>query len=161
MPRLIRLHEYRTVDKSTWGGGPWDAEPDKVQYRDESTGLACLAVRSSRLGCWCGYVGVPPEHPLHGVDFDNEAVRSVEVHGGLSFSGACSPSETPDRGICHVPEPGAPEVWWLGFDCGHAWDVSPLMAERYGVAPDQTYRTLAYVERELVGLASQLAEAIR
>lgn len=49
--------EYRTADKSQWGEGPWTAEPDKRQWRDEATGLPCLIVRGPH-GAFCGYVGV-------------------------------------------------------------------------------------------------------
>lgn len=31
--------EYRTKDKSTWGDGPWQQEPDKKQWQDAATGL--------------------------------------------------------------------------------------------------------------------------
>jgi hypothetical protein len=34
--------EYRTIDKSQWGPGPWQDEPDKKQWQDEATGLPCL-----------------------------------------------------------------------------------------------------------------------
>ncbi len=37
--------EYRTVDKTGWGEGPWQSEPDKRQWQDEATGLPCLIVR--------------------------------------------------------------------------------------------------------------------
>ena len=38
--------DYRTVDKTTWGAGPWQDEPDKKQWRDE-TGFPCLIVRNN------------------------------------------------------------------------------------------------------------------
>jgi hypothetical protein len=46
--------EYRTIDKSAWGPGPWTDEPDKVQWTDTATGLPCLAKRNPRGGHWCG-----------------------------------------------------------------------------------------------------------
>lgn len=42
-----------------WGPGPWDGEPDKMQWTDPATGLDCLIVRNT-LGALCGYVGVTP-----------------------------------------------------------------------------------------------------
>lgn len=36
--------EYRTIDKTAWGDGPWLNEPDKKQWQDVETGLPCLAV---------------------------------------------------------------------------------------------------------------------
>lgn len=141
------------------GSGPWSNEPDKVSWIDDDTDLDCLAVRN-RMGTWCGYVGVPPGHRLHGVDFDDATMADgsyIEVHGGLTFSDGCDKTENPAEGICHVPAPGRPDdVWWLGFDCNHAWDLAPCALWR--PLPTQVYRDLAYVEREVARLAAQLAE---
>jgi len=143
------------VSKSTWDEGPWQTEPDRKEWRDEATGLPCLIVRSPVTGSLCGYVGVPPDHPWHGKDHD---AIDVQVHGGLTFSAPC------DKGglICHVPQPGEPaDVWWLGFDCAHAFDLMPginaLLPERHLV--DCTYRDMAYVERQCAQLAAQVAES--
>lgn len=68
--------EWTTIDKSEWDRGPWDDEPDKVQWVDEVAGLDCLIVRN-RGGALCGYVGVPGGHPLFGVGYSTE----VEVLG--------------------------------------------------------------------------------
>lgn len=94
--------EYRTKDKSKWPRGPWDDEPDKVQWQDEATGLPCLIVRSP-VGALCGYVGVPPDHPWHGKEYDDEALIGVEVHGGLSFAAFCQPGPE-NQSICHKEE---------------------------------------------------------
>lgn len=89
----------------------------------------------------------------------------VDVHGGLTFAGMCRETEGPHRGICHVPFPGdADRVWWLGFDCAHAWDHCPddvARSEKGGIwtiMPDSHYRTLGYVEAQCRKLAAQLAE---
>lgn len=81
----MKTIEYRTVDKSKWERGVWDAEPDKMQWLDEATGLPCLITRNHG-GAWCGYVGVPPEHPAHGKDYNDV---DVSVHGGLTFANRC------------------------------------------------------------------------
>lgn len=65
----MKTIEYRTIDKSSWPRGPWDAEPDKRQWQDEATGLPCLIVRVDHSGHLCGYVGVPPKHPLYEVSY--------------------------------------------------------------------------------------------
>lgn len=150
---------YATIDKSSWGEGAWQDEPDKVQFIDEATGMPCLAVRQAHSGHWCGYVGVHSEHPLRGRSYDDEAVYSLEVHGGITFAGGCSPGDEATS-VCHVPEPGEPDdVWWLGFDCMHAWDLSPAMAARYPDLQDAEtrYKTLGFVRDECAHLASQLA----
>lgn len=115
----MKTLEYRTIDKSPWGAGPWDIEPDKMQWRDEATGLPCLIVRNHG-GAWCGYVGVADGHPLYRVGYSDvaklpkETLRQmleargvldlyaddlekgdvrvesiIDVHGGLTFSDDC------------------------------------------------------------------------
>lgn len=158
----MKTIEYRTIDKSEWPRGAWDDEPDKKQWADPTTGLPCLARRHERWGNWCGYVGVPKSHPLHGHTYDD---LDLEVHGGLTFSAACGHGEDPARGICHVPDPDEPDdVWWFGFDCHHAWDYAPgvgveLPESLRRHTPEGNYRDLAYVEAQIAGLAQQLAAA--
>lgn len=77
---------YTTMDKSTWGDGPWQHEPDKVQWTDEATGLPCLAVRN-RFGAWCGYVGVDEDHPWHGLGCDDKAPGPAPDLVGRSADG--------------------------------------------------------------------------
>lgn len=114
---------WATVDKSGWGPGPWQDEPDKEQWADGATGYACLLKRGP-VGALCGYVGVPAGHPWHGVGYD-DIEPYPEVHGGLTYSSLCQ--EGPEgETICHVAAPGEPEpLWWLGFDCAHAFDTWP------------------------------------
>lgn len=148
----MKTIEYRTIDKRKWGHGPWQEEPDKVQWKDEVTGLPCLAVRNPRCGHWCGYVGVAEGHPYFGKSYFD---CDVEVHGGLSFAAFCRPEENLEGSVCHVPEPGEPDhVWWLGFDCAHAFDTLPAFP---GVAvPGSSYKSLDYVKDQCARLAQQL-----
>lgn len=164
--------EYRTIDKSSWGIGPWQDEPDKMQWQDEETGLPCLIVRGP-VGALCGYVGVAEGHPWHGHEYskplrpaeageDEWMVDSPEsrirVHGGLTFSAFCRESDDESKGICHRPAPGEPDhVWWFGFDCAHCDDHSPLMKSLYG---DDIYRNVEYVQEQCRELARQLAAVI-
>jgi len=144
--------------------GVWDNEPDKIQWVDDKTDLDCLMLRS-RFGNWCGYVGVARRHPFHGIDYQ---MINVDVHGGLTFAGLCTPGE-PIDGICHIAEPGREtEPWWLGFDCGHYMDYQPGMAATMAeVLKEPTYRdlyetghyrTVEYVRNEVTELARQLWE---
>ena len=163
--------EYRTVDKSEWGPGPWQDEPDKMQWADPATGLPCLIVRGP-VGALCGYVGVAPDHPAHGKNYDHwsygadgepsalepieEAINGLQAHGGLTFAGACGHGDDPARGICHIPGDGEPDtVWWFGFDCAHCGDLSPDMGRRR--RDEGVYRDLAYVRDQVAALAAQLA----
>lgn len=132
------------IDRSTWGEGPWDGEPDVAEWIDGATGYLCFARRGSGdLGSWCGYVAVPPEHPLYGVDYDDV---QVEAHGGLTFS------EEWQRFGLYV----------FGFDCAHSGDLIPGLfrfRELFGDTlpnPPGTYRTLDFVRAECTALAAQL-----
>lgn len=149
--------EYHFTDKSTWpSDGPWNSEPDKIQWLDEASGLPCLIVRGPS-GALCGYVGVPSNHPLHGKDYDQaHSAADIEVHGGLTFAGSCH--HTPDNtSICHIPEEGEPDdVWWLGFDCAHSGDVSPAY-DRFARIHD-SYKNIRYVTNEVQSLARQLKQ---
>lgn len=168
----MRVYEG-VVDRTDWSAGPWDGEPDKVQWVDEASDLDCLAVRHPSAGSWCGYVGVPPGHPLHGKCWED---LDLVGHAGVNFSAPCEEGRWNEaRGICHVPEPGrAEDVWWFGFDCEHSRDLAPgsyarmramdqLLGENLAdlLAPGLTYRTLDYVKQEVARLAQQLVAAGR
>jgi hypothetical protein len=173
--QAVKERVYTTHDKTDWGDGPWQTEPDKVQWKDEATGFPCLVVRN-RGGAWCGYVGVPPGHPYFEVEYGDVPYDRADVHGCLTFSDHCHEGPE-DSSICHVPDPGEPDnVWWLGFDCAHSGDLSPAH-EAYnrkraveeiakggtgwpwlplGDYPE-TYCDLTYVRAQVRHLALQLA----
>jgi hypothetical protein len=166
---VTTAHEERTYTfdhHKELPDGPWVDEPDKIQWVDEATGLDCLIVRN-RTGALCGYVGVPESHPAYGVDFDDmyEKYPDINVHGGLTFSNVCAEDEG-DEAVCHVPYPGrSANVWWLGFDCAHAWDLVPGMLVLHAALPDlpqrrgDVYRDVDYVRAQVTELAAQLASA--
>lgn len=134
--------------------GAWNREPDRVEWREEMTGLVCLALRHPQSGHWCGYVGVPAGHPWHGKHYDDVA---VEVHGGLTFANACQAGSLGEHRVCHTPEPGEPDhLWWLGFDCAHSGDVSPVWSNRFRRMPFETYKTLSFVRGQCESLARQV-----
>ena len=174
---MTTTRTYTTIDKSGWGEGPWQDEPDKVQWTDKETGLPCLAKRIPHSGHWCGYVGVSEGHPMFEMPYDDVRFPRNDdedgwpnVHGGLTYADHCQEGPE-DATICHVPEPGQPDhVWWLGFDCAHSGDFSPAyrvrMAELakenpiFGESPydrQETYKTLGYVQDECASLAAELA----
>lgn len=151
----MKTLEWTTEDKSKWGPGEWQNEPDKKQWIDQETGLPCLIVRGPS-GALCGYVGVDELHP----HFENEySDVDVEVHGGLTFAGFCAKTDDPSKHICHMVEPGENDrVYWFGFDCAHAWDLSPSMNQYdfHRAREEETYRNIHYVEQEVASLAKQL-----
>lgn len=147
---------WQTVDRSKWEYKDVDAsEPDKAQWA--AHGLDCLIVRGPS-GALCGYVGVPESHPCFGVGYENV---DVEVHGGLTFADRCQPTDDPAKHICHMEEFSVNKtVWWLGFDCAHAWDICPAYqrAEFLFSFMEETYKSFPYVQQQVEKLAAQLAE---
>lgn len=120
-------------DRSIWPSGPWSCEPDELFWQESSTGYSCL-IRRATLGNLCGYVAVPLGHRLYG---DEDAGRELNVHGGVTFTGH------------HFDM----EAWVVGFDCGHAGDLSPGVPFLFD---RDRYRDFAYVKAECESLAAQL-----
>lgn len=160
--------------KSDWRPGPWHDEPDKIVWVDPVTNFDCMVVRN-HLGGLCGYVGLPPGHPWHGLDYNecpygekcssesrwcqHTLESQLDAHGGITFASACQEGGP----ICHVARRGRPsEVWWLGFDCAHAGDYLPGMealSESINLPSPQfggeRYKDLNYVVVEVQQLALQ------
>lgn len=109
-------------------------------------GFPAVARFDEELGVYNGYVGVPPKHPLHGVDYtersnflippeDSEPVGKRSPCTLLFMSlgdwkrvpqsvfnvhGSINFSQ---KGTGTYPDNGYfPGHWWFGFDCGHAGD---------------------------------------
>lgn len=166
------------LDRSQWPKGPWDDEPDILEWIDEDSGLNCKMLRGPG-GHWCGYVGVPKGHPAFGMSYDpieyetipepvefwrrhvtkrvEYAVRELEAHGGLTYAA------TENDGL-----------HWFGFDCAHSDDLCPAYEstwaslKKHGLSlrgmrltfDEAVYRDLKFVKNECRELAAQLA-AIR
>lgn len=166
------MKTYTTRAKDDWGSGPWQHEPDKMSWTDPDTDLPCLIVRNPG-GALCGYVGVEPGHPWHGISYGEHIGEScgaewcyehtpegiIDVHGGITYSGPCAHSDDEAVGICHVPDPGrSDDVWWFGFDCAHYMDLCPgdITSRQIPIA-GETYRDVPYVQNEVRKMARQLA----
>lgn len=114
------------VDRSFWHPGPWDAEPqDEVNWKHR--GKHCH-MRRGPAGQWNGYVQVWGTK----ASFDH-----LDVHGGVTFGPSSLPGKTGT---------------WIGFDCAHAWDSTPLISSL--VVPGE-YRTRQWVMAETERLAEQ------
>lgn len=141
-------------DKTTYGPGPWQDEPDQLDF--ESHGFACRIIRPHH-GALCGYVGVPVGHPWHGKGYDD---IEVSIHGGLTYASGQYPS-----GEQATPAT-VPPLWWIGFDCAHGGDLCPgLKAQLRDLGHDpidtgEVYRDTAYVRGEVESLACQAAGAV-
>jgi hypothetical protein len=131
---------------------PWEHEPDNEEWVHELTGYKCTVWRHPTFGHLNGYVAIPSGHKGHGFNYDWFNDKDVEVHGGLTYS-----DEDKETG-----------EWVVGFDCGHAGDLSPRMLVnmmKYAdEAPDlveyrlreEKYRTFDWVREEVCSLARQL-----
>jgi len=136
--------------------GAWDAEPNRMEW--EHQGLQCLLVRHEHSLHWCGYVGIPPSHPLFGKTY-GEVGNLLDAHGEVNFSNECAGV------VCHIPKEGdVDDLWWFGFDCGHTWDLSPTWLDSSvsdslrRLLKDKTYRDTAFARAHVSSLAEQLAK---
>jgi len=145
------------VDRTDWPEGPWDNEPDRAEFI--AYGFPCIAVRN-KIGAWCGYVGIMPNHPLRDKSYNNiyEMELDIVVHGGLTFS---------DYGEFPMSHSALEnyKVWTYGFDCAHAGDLVPgmlAMSIKYnmptGFFYHESYRTFEYCKNEIRHLARQLRD---
>lgn len=144
----MEYKEWRYEDKSEWGPGPWQSEPDRVQWRDEITSLPCL-IRRGASGALCGYVGIGPNHPYYSSRGTSILDDLLNVHGGITFFSTCGGDEL---GFCPIFSEDQEETTrWVGFDCAHADDLIPGYSCSNG-----TYRDIDYVSAEVQRLAVQL-----
>lgn len=119
-------------------------------------------VTTNGLAVRCGYIRIPPGHPWHGKHYSE---IHADAHGGVNFS-------EPDL---HCGKGGKDDAWWLGFDCGHAYDArdptlpgyrpeyDEIFSERNTPPgwPRMTIKSTAYVEAECWRLIDQAAAAAR
>ena len=167
-----------------------------VEREFEHAGYKCV-VAFGAIGHRCGYVGVPKIHPLYGKGYDDyleikksdigdreisgifpllgacldedERIRIeayFQCHGGITYAGGGENSEYPIKS----------DLWWFGFDCGHAGDKADLdyaimkfpnrreqliirksIEDKYPIDGD-IIRTESYVAEECEKLAEQLKE---
>ena len=125
---------------------PWEDEPDSLEA--ESHGFTIRLRRNTELGTWCGYVIIPADHPWHGLSYGD--LTDVRVHGGVTYSG---------NEVFHLE-------WAVGFDCGHAFDLVPMLVSgKFAGTPLETetgtYRDMPYVLDEARHLAEQAHNAQR
>lgn len=134
---------------------PWESEPDVVSR--DSGAYHVIAYRNPQMKHFCGYVGVRKTHPLYGKHYDDKELWETHVHGGLTFSDKARFSDVFKN-----------KCWYFGFDCAHAGDLVPKMAEIRSKMPYEDefvslfsgdeYRDLHYVQSELESLVGQLKD---
>lgn len=160
---------------------PWENEPNEVFFTH--LGLPCCIVRHVSFGHLCGYVGVDPGHPFHGLNYD------AQIEGAKEFlKQAMQHPKAPalwtelyelrEQGVlgetislCTLMDvhggltyaDNAPPIkvegydgyWWFGFDCAHLGDLVPILANS-SFHQRGEYRTFEYVKDQVRRLAEQL-----
>jgi hypothetical protein len=172
---------FRVEDRHPEGEGPWKMEADKVAWKDPATGMDCIIRRSKRGGYLCGYVGVPPQHPLFGFEGSALEALGIHPHGGVDHGAPCEEWEPEPISVCHVRDQNATKkrnsaraaaaadidrqhdhAWWFGFSCNKPGDLQPsrldaspsVRGSRVGLK--SVYRNETYVLGHVVDLAAQL-----
>jgi hypothetical protein len=131
----------------------------KVELESEYKGYKYV-VTFGMYGFRCGYAGVGRSSPLYGSDYTS-AEEFFQVHGGLTY--AKGNSEYPIKS----------DLWWFGFDCGHAEDgidVDKIL--EYGLMSEaecrnsiKSYegwevRSVEYVEQECKNMIDQIINIV-
>jgi hypothetical protein len=141
VPELHAIPASAFPPKSDWGPGPWQDEPDRDEWIDRKTGLACRARRAAA-GHWCAYVGVLPSHPLYERD-----VR--EQREDVTWAELCIPGSPVEA------------RWWFGIHARVSGIPSPGRAslEHHRPSSEETarYVPLADMRARCAELAAWLS----
>lgn len=100
-------------------------------------GYKCVVI-FNKMGFRCGYVGVQPEHPWWGKNYDEYGPEEIQCHWGLTYSG-------------HGENFSNDNLWYFGFDCGHYGDGTEISkAKEYGLVDnDRTYIIIKTFEDQM------------
>ena len=144
---LVSLYDqYKLIEPHR----PWEGEPDRAEWEDESTGLQGRIIRNEITHTLCGYVGVTSGE-LVGVDYNDlvmlgDGWDDYSPHGGFTYSGRDGDNRN---------------VWWFGFDTAHADDFLPGIFVKMRMVggvdgsklihsiPTENYRTWEFVDAEI------------
>ena len=100
----------------------------------------------------CGYVGVPADSFLAGLDYGDDKL-DVSVHGGLTYSENTGSTDS---------YPISSTDWFFGFDCAHCDDgIIELSEYELKFYLNQSPpKSLDFVVTECESLAEQLAKIL-
>lgn len=148
MPRLNHSGNpiMSLIDKSEWGDGPWQDEPDLAWWGLGS--MTGLVQRVEFSGSLCGYVVLPPKHRLSGTPARD--LEHMRVHGGVTWSGSLVELGEFDMAPA--------QSWVIGFNASHHCDYLPAYALNAGLNPigdPKDYKDMAYMRRQVIRLAAQ------
>lgn len=136
-------------------------EPDRIQWRDEKTGLYCLMVRHPQLGVWRGYVGVPEDHSFYWRGYQD---CEFMVFHEVNYSAAFDASEGGDIYYLDVVSGSRVPLWFFGFAAESINDYIPEVhspANSNIRLPQGQYKDLGFIRTEVTSLAQQLGPGPR
>ncbi len=125
--------------------GPWNEEPDEVEF--QRAGLDCAVLRVGWSGHLCGYVRLPEElvESFRAAEYSWEMANGqIRIHGGLTWR-----------------DYDCEGNMWVGFDCAHSQDASPRDYYLGQARTGSTYKTFAWVSDETRRLADQIAAIVQ
>lgn len=103
-----------------FGPGDWANEPDFILWQDAHTSLYCAIIRSPVMGNLCGYVAVPETHPLYR---KSEHAVHIDCEKPINYANASIAGNYENYQA--IESPLEDKLWWFGFDCMHASDLTP------------------------------------
>ena len=141
-----------------FGPGEWVDEPDIALWVNCETAFLCMILRHEDMGHLCGYVCVPPTHPVHGLDYGTVMEMFEGVPVELTFSDWFE--ESPPYCLTPFFKGIETKFWVLGFDNGHFSDLVPGMVMKMPNLRSSraTYKNIPYTRRVAGKLALWLDE---
>lgn len=164
---------------------PKEYIPKELDYYVEGD-FPCSIWRN-KMGVLCGYIGVPRGHPWYGEEYSEinahvhggitytehelyghpNTVTRLQDRVEHASDGVMRDfyQRHLDRELDHqgdsreFPHVTGLDIWWLGFDCGHAYDYIPALSMIPNITTKECFRDEEYVRKEITSLVSQAAKA--
>lgn len=153
-------------DKSSWGPGEWQNEPDYHEFVYK--GYHCFCKRVMFSGHWCGYVELPLDIAQKFCLLDKKMWEiDIDCHGGITYNENFLPPDGEESEFFR----------YIGFDCAHSEDICPKMEQDLNLFRDkefknklnelreflpfkQTYKNLEFLIEQLRYMVDQIEDKI-
>lgn len=126
-------------------------EPEFIEWKEK--GYRCMISRNPKFGNYCGYVGIPTDHPWYGKDLDDAEIEKIEVYGGITYA-------SDNHWRIKVAQ-GDSVVWWLGFDVVHWYDLTMYDVKNNFTPDGKTYKDFEFMQAEVKKLVRACEEAFK
>lgn len=102
-----------------------------------------------------GYVGIPKDHILYGMDYDTIQTKyNINVHGGLTYS---------YKNVAGLDAKIFKDIWWIGFDTSHYMDEQVLLyisksndIDKMFPKSHKVYKDFNFVRLQVQNLVNQI-----